>query len=304
VLQDILGAHLSKYLGLDVGGTSTRWTLLNHLGEVSSKGEAKGFSASSSLKDVLEAASASFNEIKEHLGSVQSITAGITGLNRGSDVACALARVLSQTFSVTDVSIMSDIELQFRTHFKPGIGIIIYCGTGAIAGHVSKDGLLSTAGGRGVIIDDAGGAYWIAVAGLRTILRLEDRSPHAGWTTPMGRSMGLSLGSTDWSQVKEAVASKSRGEFALLARCVADAARKGDALAVGILRQAGAELALIADMLIDRIGLQPIILTGRGSELHSEILIAMKEALPNVQITQTYAEASDAAARIAHGIGW
>jgi glucosamine kinase len=292
---------LPQFLGLDVGGSSTRWTLIDDYGHVNASGQSVGFSAGSSIVDVIASASKVFAEIKQHFDVVQSVAAGITGLSRGSETAASLARMLADVFSTSDVSVMSDIELQCRSHFAPGRGILVYSGTGSIAGHMSSGGRLSTSGGRGVNIDDAGGAYWIATAGLRTILRLEDRSPSAGWSTPMGLSYAMMLGGSEWGHIKTVLASKSRGEFALLARCVADAGRKGDPLALGILRQAGSELALLADMLIDRVGMQPIILTGRASELHSEILMGMREALPDIQVVQKFAEASAAAARIAQG---
>jgi glucosamine kinase len=292
---------MQGFLGLDVGGTATRWTLVDDKGNIRSAGESAGFSAGNKIEDVLSSASSSFNDIKRHLHSIQSVTAGITGLSRGSDIAALLARMIADTFGVLDVNVMSDIELQHRAHFAPGTGIIVYCGTGSIAGHVRANGNLVTTGGRGVTIDDAGGGYWIATSGLRTVFRLEDREPDSGWSTPLGRSLSILLGGTEWPVVKTAIASRSRGEIALLARCVADAARKGDPLALGILRQAGSELALIADMLLDRVGFQPVIITGRASELHGEIVLAMREVLPHVTITQRFAEASVAAARIAQG---
>jgi glucosamine kinase len=292
---------MPRFLGLDVGGSATRWTLVDSRGDIQASGEVAGFSAGLPLPNALASAKLSFDQIRRQLDRVQSVTAGITGLNRGSDAASQIAHLIADIFTVRDVNVMSDIELQHRAHFPPGRGILVYCGTGSIAGHVSASGQLQTAGGRGVIIDDAGGGYWIATAGLRTVLRLEDRSPHDGWSTQLGRSLSILLGGADWPTVKTAIASRSRGEIALLARCVADAARKGDPLAIGILRQAGAELALIADMLFDRVGFQPVILTGRASELHGEIISAMREALPHATIAQRFADASVAAARIAHG---
>jgi hypothetical protein len=44
-------------------------------------------------------------------------------------------------------------------------------------------------------------------------------------------------------------------------------------------------------------------LTGRASELHAEVLLSMREALPHINISQKFAEASVAAARIGQGTG-
>ncbi len=292
---------MPQFLGLDVGGSATRWTLVDARGDIQSSGEVPGFSAGIELSTVLASAQSSFAQIRGQFSGVSSVAAGITGLSRGSETASHIAHLIADIFAVRDVNVMSDIELQHRAHFKPGQGIVVYCGTGSIAGHVNVTGQLMTAGGRGVLIDDAGGGYWIATSGLRTVFRLEDRTPDEGWSTPLGRSLSILLGGTQWPHVKTAIASRSRGEIALLARGVAEAARLGDPLALGILRQAGAELALIADMLLDRVGFQPIVLTGRASELHSEIVTAMREVLPQIVISQRFAEASVAAARIAHG---
>jgi glucosamine kinase len=282
-----------------VGGTATRWSLVDGAGDVKATGEAPGFSASSALPDSIAVAEDILSSIRKQLGQIQAITAGITGLSRGSDMAAALARVMANIFEVRDVSLMSDIELQCRAHFKQGEGILVYSGTGSVAGHVTHTGRLETAGGKGVRIDDAGGSYWIAAYGLRTILRLEDREFNLGWGSPMGQSMALMLGSSDWATVKSRIASMDRGAFATLARAVADGARKSDPLALGILRTAGAELALLADMLVDRIGRHAVVLTGRAAELHPEIVISMREALPHCRVEQKFMEASAVAARLA-----
>jgi glucosamine kinase len=233
------------------------------------------------------------------IGRVDAVVAGITGLSRDTPEAMLLHEILAKAFGTSAITLMSDIELACRIVFAPGAGILVYSGTGSIAAHVAADGTVVSAGGKGVLIDDAGGGYWIAIRALRAILRAEDTHPGSGWSTQLGRAMAETLDGNDWPSLRQAVYGRERGEIGLLALPVARAAQAGDSTALAIMRDAGRELASLAQMLEGRIGLHPISLGGRAAALHSAIFQSLRDTLPHRAISLSEIDAAAGAARLA-----
>ncbi len=136
---------------------------------------------------------------------------------------------------------MSDTRLAYLCAFAPGEGVLVYAGTGSAASHVAAEGGVTLVGGKGVIIDDAGGGYWIATRGLRSLLRREDARPGSAWKTPLGQAFARRSAGADWPSVRQVVYGGDRGGIGRLALAVAEAAAGGDASALSIL-EAGARV--------------------------------------------------------------
>jgi glucosamine kinase len=290
---------LARYLGIDVGGSATRWHLADDADKSDRTGADIGFSGHIYRPDVLAQAEKAIESMSRRIGRVDAIFAGVTGLSQGTHEAISLHGLLARAFGTSTITLMSDIELACRTVFAPGKGILVYAGTGSIAAHVLADGSIVTAGGKGVLIDDAGGGYWIAIRALRAILRAEDTQPGSGWNTPLGQAMAVNLGGNDGPSVKQAVYGRERGEIGMLALPVAGAAHAGDSTALAILSDAGRELASLARMLEGRIGRHPISLGGRAAALHSAIFQSLRDTLPDRAISLSEIGAAAAAARLA-----
>jgi glucosamine kinase len=288
-----------RYLGIDVGGSETRWHLTDNAGEAGLCGSDIGFSGHIYRPDVLAQAEQAIEAMSRQIGRVDAIVAGITGLSRGIPEARRLQELFAQAFGTSTVTLMSDIELACRTVFAPGAGILVYAGTGSIAAHVAADGTIMTAGGKGVLIDDSGGGYWIAIRALRAILRAEDTRPGSGWSTPLGQFMTETLGGNDWPIVRQAVYGRQRGEIGMLAMPVARAATAGDSIALAIMSDAGRELAGLALMLEGRVGHHSTFLTGRAAALHPAIFHGMRDALPDGELVLSEIDAAAGAAQLA-----
>jgi len=205
-----------------------------------------------------------------------------------------------------DVRLMSDIELACYSAFGPAIapastrgstpestsgpaagqGIVVYAGTGSIAAHIDSAGVLHRAGGRGAVIDDAGGGYWIGCQGLKAVWRLEDAAPGSASQGLLGQHLLKALGGNDWAQTRQFVYGASRGEMGLLALAVAAAAKGGDADALAVLRQAGLELTRLAQCMHARVGGLPLALSGRVFDLHPIIEATLRAALPVGAVVQ------------------
>ena len=211
---------MTNTLGIDVGGSATRWCFTETLNGTEMNGETIGFSGHLSKPEILVIAERAIDTIAKQVGKADRVVAGVTGLSRNTDEAVHMSSLLQKAFSATSIMVMSDIELAARAAFPPGEGILVYAGTGSIAAHMNSDGELLTAGGKGVLIDDGGGGYWIAVTALRTILRAEDTQQGSGWNTPLGNAFANALGGTQWPAVRGAFYARDRGEVAMLALCV------------------------------------------------------------------------------------
>lgn len=289
-------------LGLDAGGTATRWALADMNGNVVTNGKAKGLTAlqmsndagRSHIRDTLTSIK---REFPDGVGPSQ-ICAGVTGHTEGGD---ALRALIADSFSVdiADVSLRSDIEIAYLDLFEPGEGIVIYAGTGTIAAFIDRDGVFHRSGGRGALVDDAGGGYWIAVEALRYIWREEDVKPGSWRESPLANELFKRIGGSEWAMSRQFIYQRERGEIGTLALAVAAAARNDD-VALQIFQRAGIELARLGNALLTRFGNRRVVLAGRAATLHPAIEKSLRETLPpstDLQIRQV--DAHFAAARIA-----
>lgn len=286
-----------RALGLDVGGSATRWHRRDTSGSALS-GTAAGFSGHLFRPEILAKAQAAIMMIAQETGPVDVLVTGVTGFSTDSADSPRLVAMLQAAFGTHRIVVMSDIELACRAVFAPGQGILVYAGTGSIAAHLPVEGALITAGGKGVLIDDAGGGYWIAVRALRAILRNEDTQIQSGWSTGLGRELAVDLGGTDWAHVRQAFYSRDRGSIGLLALAVKRAALAGDPVALAIFERAGEELAQFAIMLEGRIGHHPIALAGGAASLHPALLASMTQALPGRSLSHVSINAARVAAEL------
>jgi N-acetylglucosamine kinase-like BadF-type ATPase len=115
----------------------------------------------------------------------------------------------------------------------------------------------------------------------------------------MARAVFEYIGGPDWSLSRQFIYAQERGEVGKLALAVAASAGK-DPAAEAILREAGRELARLAQALANRFGPRPVALAGRASDLHPIIAESMRAELPSgTALAQTGSKAHLAAARLA-----
>ena len=307
-MTSIIGTIATTGLGIDAGGTQTRWALVDADGQLLAEGHVAGLSAlqcdnptgAVRLGNTLETLAAA---VRQHAKPTR-IYAGVTGFVRGSTAATLLVDLLKQQFpEARNIALGSDIEIAFLDVFKPGGGYIVYAGTGSIGAFIDTDNVFHRAGGRGVVLDDAGGGYWIAREALRHIWRAEDECPGVWEQSAMARAVFTELGNSDWLTTRQFVyasgSETNRGDIGKLALAVAQSA-PDDAQALQILTNAGFELARLANALLSRYGARPVALAGRAATLHPIIESTFRQALPaSIAVTRSDGAAHLAAARIA-----
>ncbi|MES3021214.1 MAG: BadF/BadG/BcrA/BcrD ATPase family protein [Pseudomonadota bacterium] len=269
-------------LGIDAGGTQTRWALAERDGVLAAEGHVGGLSAlqlsSEGGRKEFEAELGRLAAALLPHGRPGRVRAGFTGFGGDGDlIAGALAQALG--IAPACVTISSDIEIAYAASFAPGQGYLVYAGTGSIGAWIDTDGTLHRAGGRGVALDDGGGGYWIAREAMRAIWRAEDECPGQWRSSPLAHAVFAHVGGSDWAHSRQFMYAQERGAIGRLALAVASAAGS-DPTAADILRGAGVELARLALALAARHGPRPVVLGGRAAGLHPLIFASMREALP------------------------
>lgn len=289
-------------LGIDAGGTRTRWALAAADGQVVAEGDVAGLSAlqmgSDTGRAVVHAAFAALAQAVLACGQPQRVCAGLTGF--GGDSALPV-QWLAQLLGIApdQVAVSNDVEIAYLDSFEPGTGYLVYAGTGSIAAYIDQHGVFHRAGGRGVALDDGGGGYWIAREALRHIWRREDEAPGAWQGSPMAHAVFDYVGGSDWKYSRQFMYGSERGAIGKLALAVAATAEQ-DPAASAILQQAGQELARIALALVSRFGVRPVALSGRAADLHPLMEHAMRATLPaNVPLHRHAVQPHYAAARLA-----
>lgn len=289
-------------LGIDAGGTRTRWALADGGGAILAEGHVAGLSAlqmsNASGRHSVRAIFAELAQAALLHGRPGHVRAGLTGFGgEGEQLQRWLAELLGLPLAA--ISLCNDIEIAYLGSFKPGAGYLVYAGTGSIGAYIDGHKQFHRAGGRGVLLDDGGGGFWIAREALRLIWRNEDERPGAWRESPMARAVFDYVGGDDWAYSRQFIYGQERGAVGKLALAVA-ASADSDPAALAIMQAAGLELARLARALTERFGERPVVLSGRASSLHPAIAAAMRAALPaKLQLTHTIGLAHHAAARIA-----
>ncbi len=292
-------------LGIDAGASSTKWVVLDGSGRALERDRGTPITGhafdENGQRDMLNALSTVITRARAY--SPRAVVAGITGLSAGSEIAGTLKAHIATSFNLVPerVSVMSDMDLAYRAHFKSAEGILLYAGTGAIAYHIRADNRVVRAGGRGFLIDDAGGGFSIGQAALRTVTRWMDLEEGASVVQrPLAAAILSAIGSSDWNAIREHVYSGGRRAVAALAPRVGQAAQKGDLVAHEILVQAGRDLAELASVMRAKLGDLPIVLSGGALEISPVIEHAVREYLPiNARFAVSKTSSAEAAARMA-----
>lgn len=289
-------------LGIDAGGTQTRWALAHPSGAIVASGHVDGLTAlhmaQAGGQRLLQNTFAGLASTVQTFGTIASIEAGMTGC--GDDTS-ELRELIATRFGLPsqNVAISNDISIAYRAVFEPGEGYLVYAGTGSIAAFIDEHGGFHRVGGHGFLLDDAGSGFWIARAALRHIWRKEDEHPGCWRDSPMAQKVFAHIGGPDWSTSKNFIYQGSRGDIGKLALAVA-AAADADPVASQLLQDAGKELARLALALSQRFGDRPVALGGRVQELHPLILQSMRSSLPDaIALTPCVNQAHIAAALVA-----
>jgi glucosamine kinase len=122
--------------------------------------------------------------------------------------------------------------------FRGGAGILQIAGTGSNCIGRTANGALESAGGWSSRLGDEGSGYWIGVNAVRRALTAYDREEKCGILEAVGKAWG-----TKTIDELVNVGDGTPGpDFAALAPIIDELAEAGDAVALGVLKQAAEDL--------------------------------------------------------------
>lgn len=304
-------------LGVDAGGSSTRWSLVDEDGEPVGSGAVGPVSAidlppdPAAVGDAPRAATAADGPLANlealahavlEVGRPSFVLAGVTGLDTLTREAVRLEGFLAAALDVpvSSVRVLGDVVTAYLASFAPGRGVLVYGGTGSVAVHLAGDGTVVRAGGHGYLIDDAGGGYWIGREALRRVLRAADEvgGPAGG---ALASALYKDLGGSDWATIRRTVYRGGRSRVAALTPLVALAAARGDRDALAVLAEAGVELARLATVVCGRVGqVLPVAVAGGVARCGAPLLEPLTNALPvGVAVSVAATTPVEAAASVA-----
>lgn len=303
VSPDINDSASALALGIDTGGTQTRWALAKANQDIIASGTAAGLTAlqlksQQGRREFAQVFSDLAAAVRSH-GHLQTVRVGITGFS--DDMRIVIQEMLSGILRLPEerIRIGNDIEIAYLDSFKPGSGYLVYAGTGSIAAYIDEAGQFHRAGGRGYLLDDGGSGFWIAREAVRHIWRTEDECPGASRDSLLAQEIFKAIGGDDWDSSKDFMYHRSRGDIGKLALAVA-ASANADPVAADILKRAGQELARLGMAMCQRFGNKPVVLSGRVLELHPFIAASCRTHLPSeINLRTSICQAHFSAARLA-----
>ena len=288
------------FLGIDIGGTASRWVLVGTDGAIISRGSAGGATGHTFNPAEREKLAGVLNAIKVASPALPlAITIGATGLGpRAYDDVKAM---LHEAFGIpaTAADTMDDMELAYRAVFAPSTGHLIAAGTGSVGLTIAPDGTIIRVGGRGLLIDDGGSGTWIALRALDLLYRRIDETGGPADASIMAGLLFDAMGGDTWDDTRAFIYGGDRGRIGQLAQQVAAAASAGDPVATRILQDAGTELARLGAALIKRTSRLPVGYVGGIVRLHPAVKASLLAALPDDDVLFPEADAALHAALMA-----
>jgi len=272
---------MAVYVSVDAGGTKCSAIMFdgdfNLLGEGMSGGvnSSQGASPEHVRGNVRECLSELFgNYMPEQIETCYTVFVGNERI---------LAEELDKKIRVLSYERLGEIEAGLYAGVLLEEGMLALSGTGSNVGYVGKGTPRKAGlGGWGPILGDQGSGAWIGQKALRAVV-----AAHDGWGPEtllyelINESWNLKR---NWGMVNAVYhhAAPFR-KVASIAPLVGEAARAGDAVALGILRGAGEYMALFAGTLLRRLGFEnkypPVVCCGGAWKAHASMFAAFNQKL-------------------------
>jgi N-acetylglucosamine kinase-like BadF-type ATPase len=229
---------MNAVLGIDGGGTRTRASIV--AGE-----QVLAHAEGGSIKRLRVGAEAAEGNLRALLTEVYE-QAGVTSLHSASVGVASAAlpgihewiTAVLKDFEVERSEVVGDEIIALDAAFKGGPGILQIAGTGTNTIGRAPDGGSECAGGWSSRLGDNGSGYWIGLHAVRRALHAHDCEQPTRILEKVGKIWG-----TPTIEALVNLGDSTPGpDFAALAPAINELAEAGDAVAVGVLRQAAADL--------------------------------------------------------------
>jgi glucosamine kinase len=229
---------MNVVLGIDGGGTRTRASIV-------ADGRVLAYAENGSIKRLRVGEEAAEANLRALLAEVYAQT-GVTGVYAASvgvasasmpGVAEWITAVLRE-FAVERSEVVGDEVIALDAAFRGGPGILQIAGTGSNTIGRAPNGSRECAGGWSSRLGDEGSGYWIGLHSLRRALNAYDRDE----PSQILERVGEIWGTPSLEDLVNLGDSTPGPDFAALAPAIYELAEAGDPVAVGVLKQAAADL--------------------------------------------------------------
>ena len=277
---------MNYVVGVDGGGTKTAGLLVDVEGRVRARAAVgptnyQIVGAEGIRREIPRLVGQLFREAGIEPQRLACIALGLAGVGRPGEPE-AVAREIRRLDLAAEVVVDHDAMIALVGALVDRPGLIIIAGTGSIVLGRNERGERTRVGGWGYLLGDEGGGFFIARAGLATVMRAYDGRQEK---TLLTERMLAALGLSDPQEIIPRVYRQgmSHTEMADLAPVVFQAASEGDPAAAGIIHLAGRELGQMAAAAIRRLGMEgeqvPIGLVGSVFKSQEQLLDAMRDGL-------------------------
>ncbi len=297
-----------KYvLGFDGGATKTECVLMDWETSVRARGRSGpsnpvrvGFGGA--LAAVSEAARLALQNAKVSLDEVRGLCVGLAGAGE-AETAQKMKRLLCEEYSGKAVHVCTDLELTLEAT-GDGPVIVLVAGTGTAAVGRDAQGCVARVGGHGPLLGDEGSAYDIGKRAAIAEIREYDRDEV---TSVLGGKILKEIGVANWQEFQTRVYAVPDEVFPRIFPLVGEAADEGNMGARELLQMAAAELARLANDLVERLRLREqkffLVKTGgmvqRSKFFDEQLNQRLREAAPQAEFGALSMTVAEAAARIA-----
>lgn len=286
-------------MGVDGGQTSTKCALVTCDGRVLAYGRSHGvvhLAAANGRAQLTSALREAFASAWANAGlapqPLAAIGLGLSGVESNTEEAALACEIAAELIEACTIEAHNDAYAALVGAHSGRPGIIAISGTGSHILGMSAAGELASAGGWGWLLGDEGSAFWIGQRGLMAALRAFDGT--GDQTLLLGMMLAYFAAQTP-DDVKRRVYAPDFGArgFAALAAPVSQAAAQDDAIAQGIIAQAGRDLATQVMAVQRRLGLPPnapVAPVGGAYEhvhgLRAGFIAALREANPQANVVE------------------
>lgn len=245
-------------LGIDGGGTKTRAVVSNNgqmLGEgLAGPSNPLRVGVHDAVTHICDAVDMACDEAGIRRKDILAVEVGLAGVRR-QDIRARMHDSLVDSLGVKLLEVVTDAEIALYGATNGAPGLVIIAGTGSICCGINTKRKRACSGGWGPIAGDEGSGFNIARRALQSIAQASDGR---GQKTVLSESAREYFRADTIEDVAMAIyAPKMKHErLAGFARCVIEAARKGDKVALEITSDAGKDLGSLAVAVIKQLDMQ------------------------------------------------
>jgi N-acetylglucosamine kinase-like BadF-type ATPase len=249
------------YIGVDAGGTRTRAVVAGPDLVPKGRGAAGPANAATApFASVVDAIVEAVEDAREASGApleeIRALLAGVAGIG-AAGAALRLGETLRRRFPGPRVDVVGDADIALAGASNDGVfsaGVVLIAGTGTVALGRNASGEQARAGGWGPLVGDEGSAYAIGRRALAAVVADVDGRKES---TLMTRLLFDEEGSESARALvaRLTTAGATPADVAAYFPLALDAARRGDAVATRLLREAGEELGRTAASVAESLGL-------------------------------------------------